>query len=131
MLKKLGFVLFLLAGLCLTSSAMQAAELQLAQGGGGDFRKRAEARFDSMCVFLKLDEKQVKQVREFNQGMMDEMGKLREQSQGDREAMRDGMQKIFEGYQKNLEGVLTAEQKTKLKEWNEAHPRRMGRGGRG
>jgi len=128
MLKKLGFVLFLLAGLCLTSSAMQAAEMQLAQRGGGEWRQRAEARFDSMCVFLKLDEKQVKQVRGFNQDMMDQMGQLREQSQGDREAMRDGMQKIFEDYQKKLDGVLSADQKTKLKEWNDAHPRRMGRG---
>jgi len=125
MLKKAAVVLFLLSGLFLSPSLVQASdEPVLAQRE--EFQRRAAARFDSMCVFLKLDEKQVKQVREFNQGMMDEMGKLRESGSGDREAMRAGMQKINEDYQKKLEGVLSAEQKTKLKEWNDAHPRGRG-----
>ena len=125
MLKKAAVVLFLLSGLFLSpSSGSAATDLLLAQRG--DYRARAEARFDSMCVFLKLDEKQIKQVRQFNQEMMDDMGKLRDSGGGDREAMRAGMQKIGEDYQKKLDGVLNAEQKTRLKEWNDAHPRRMG-----
>lgn len=125
MLKTMAVVLFLLSGLFLSPSSGSAADLLIAQRG--DFRERAAARFDSMCVFLKLDEKQIKQVRQFNQDMMDEMGKLRDSGGGDREAMRSGMQKISEDYQKKLDGVLNAEQKTKLKEWNDAHPRGMGR----
>ncbi len=125
MLNKAAVVLLLLSGLFLLPSTGSAANgLLLAQRG--EWRERAAARFDSMCVFLKLDEKQIKQVRQFNQEMMDEMGKLRESGGGDREAMRAGMQKINEDYQKKLDGVLKAEQKAKLKEWNDAHPRRMG-----
>lgn len=110
-------------------AAESAAAIELAQRGPGDFMQRAVARFDSMCVYVGMDDKQKKGAKAAFDEMQDEMGKMRDRMQSgsvSREGIRDEMEKINQNYQKKLEALLNADQKAKLVKWNEDHPRRMG-----
>jgi hypothetical protein len=106
----------------------QAAGQELAQRSG-EWQQRAQARFDSMCVFLKLNEKQKKEALTLYQTMRKEMSKVREEAQNgnmERDAARESMQKINTNYQEKLGALLTKDQKALLEKWNEAHPRQGG-----
>jgi Spy/CpxP family protein refolding chaperone len=92
-----------------------------------EWQKRAEARFDSMCVYLGLDEKQKKEARSLYDTIREEMRKLWSEVQSgnlDRTAARESIQKIYQNYQEKFEALLTDEQKAKYEKWIEEHPRR-------
>lgn len=102
---------------------------ELAQRSG-DWQKRAEARFDSMCVYLGLDEKQKKEARSLYDTMGEETRKLWSEVQSgalDRDGARESMQKIRQNYEEKFTALLTEEQKAKYEKWMEEHPRRRGR----
>jgi len=110
-------------------SSLSSAPL-LAQGGGGG-AARAQARFDSMVVFLGLNAKQKTDVKAAYDAQQAAQTKLREANAGgggDPQANRDARTKITTEYNTKLAAVLTADQKAKLAKWTEMHP--QGRGGR-
>ena len=91
-----------------------------------DWQKRAEARFDSMCVYLGLDEKQEKEARRLYDTMREEMREVWSGVRSgnlDRAAARESMQKIYQSCQEKFVALLTEEQKAKYEKWIEDHPR--------
>ena len=100
---------------------------------GRDFQRQAEERFNKMCEFLGLDEKQQKEARklfdERRKEMREIMGEVREGNLS-REQVRGKMEESFKNYRGKLEKLLTEEQKARLEQWVKENPRRRGMRGR-
>ena len=102
-----------------------AAGRELAQRSS-DWQKRAEARFDSLCLYLGLDGRQEKEARSLYDNLREEMRKLWDQARNsdlDRDAARESLQILYQSYQEKFLALLTEEQKTKYEKWIEDHPR--------
>jgi len=100
---------------------------------GRDFQRRAEERFNKMCEFLGLDEKQKEEARKLYDERREEMRKvMRDARDGNlsREEVRSKMEESFKTYREKLEKLLTEEQKAKLEQWEKENPRRGVRGRR-
>lgn len=94
---------------------------------GRDFQQRAEERFNKMCEFLGLDEKQKKEVRKLFDERREEMRKVMGDARDgelSREEAREKMRENSESYRGKLEKLLTEEQKAKLEQWEKENPRR-------
>ena len=99
-------------------------------GGFGGMRNLLEG--------LGLNEEQQAKMEEINAARQEEMRSVFEELRnggGDREAMMAKFREFGEKYQKDIEAILTDEQKTKLAELREQQPQggqgRPGQGGRG
>ena len=99
-------------------------------GGFGGMRDLLEG--------LGLNEEQQAKMEEINAARQEEMRSVFEELRnggGDREAMMAKFREFGEKYQKDIEAILTDEQKTKLAELREQQPQggqgRPGQGGRG
>ena len=100
---------------------------------GRNFQRQAEDRFNRMCQFLGLDEKQKEQARKLFDARREEMRKIMGDARDgnlSREQARGRMEESFETYLEKLEKLLTEEQKAKLEQWVKENPRRRGSRGR-
>ncbi len=82
-------------------------------------RLTPEERANQLKVRLSLTDVQTAKVTEIYKNAQEEMEKLREKGQGDRQAMREGMLDIARRTDEQIEELLTPEQKkefTKVKE---------------
>ena len=134
-------VIYLVSVLAFSASSLNAYPAErfdrrdenvLAQRGR-NFQRQAEDRFNRMCQFLGLDEKQKEEVRklfdERRQEMRKVMGEARDGNLS-REQVRSKMEESFKTYREKLEKLLTEEQKAKLEQWQKENPRRRGARGR-
>lgn len=99
---------------------------------GRDFQKQAEERFNKMCEFLKLDEKQEKQARKLFDERRKEMREAMDdarQGKLSREETRDKRAESFKNHREKFENLLTEEQKARLELWEQERPARGRRGG--
>ena len=132
-------VIYLVSVLALSATSLSADPAErfgrrdrdvLAQRGR-DFQQQAEERFNKMCEFLGLDEKQKKEVRKLfddrRKELREIMGDAREGNLS-REEVRGKMEESFKNYREKLEKLLTEEQKAKLEQWEKENPRRGMRG---
>jgi Spy/CpxP family protein refolding chaperone len=88
----------------------------------------AEERTKNLTEKLTLTTDQATKVLAIYKRSEEEMKKLFESSEGDREAMRDTMRAHREKVNKEIEGLLTAEQKVKFEELRkQGPPQRPGR----
>jgi Spy/CpxP family protein refolding chaperone len=91
-------------------------------------RMTAEERTKNLTEKLTLTTDQATKVLAIYKRSEEEMKKLFESSEGDREAMRDTMRAHREKVNKEIEGLLTAEQKLKFEELRkQGPPQRPGR----
>ncbi|MFH1068282.1 MAG: hypothetical protein V1794_01565 [Candidatus Glassbacteria bacterium] len=114
--------------------------LKVQQRGGGrmsreEREKMMKERFDNMCQFLKLDDKQKKEAQKLFEARNKETAQIFSDSRDgkiEREEARKRMEESMKKYQEGLEKILTAQQKEQLKTWIEQNPeRRPGRPGGG
>ena len=94
------------------------------------FRARREEQRKALVAQLKLSEEQQKKFDEVNAYYAEKMRALRENSAGDRQAMRAGMQEIREEQDLEMEALLDAEQYQTYKKFlEEQRQNRRGRRG--
>lgn len=88
------------------------------QGGPGMMNpeEMVKRQTDEMVKELGLDAKQTEKVTAINKKYADKMGKLFQESQGNREGMREKMQALRTEKDAELKPILTAEQYTKYQE---------------
>jgi Spy/CpxP family protein refolding chaperone len=114
----------LLIGIAFIAVVMLAAATACAQPP----RMTAEERTKNLTEKLTLTTDQATKVLAIYKRSEVEMKKLFESSEGDREAMRDTMRAHREKVNKEIEGLLTAEQKVKFEELRkQGPPQRQGR----
>lgn len=114
----------LLIGIAVIAVVMLAAATSCAQPP----RMTAEERTKNLTEKLTLTTDQATKVLAIYKRSEEEMKKLFESSEGDREAMRDTMRAHREKVNKEIEGLLTAEQKVKFEELRkQGPPQRPGR----
>ena len=116
-------------------------QVQKVQQRGGrmsreEREKMVKERFEKMCQFLKLDDKQKQEAQKLlDQRQKDTMQLFSDARDGkiERDQARDKMETVMKKYHDDLVKILTTEQKDKLKTWEEQNPepRRGGRGGPG
>ncbi len=80
---------------------------------------------------LSLDSAQTSKITAIYKNQQDEMAKIREQNQGDFQAMRDAMGPLMTKTQDSIKAVLTDTQKAKYEEMLKNRPMGRMRGGRG
>ncbi|RMG59310.1 MAG: hypothetical protein D6722_22490 [Bacteroidetes bacterium] len=100
------YLLYSLLGLLLLGSGLFAQP----QRGGMDPEALAERQTQRMTELLQLDEDLLPWVHEINLEYAQRMFELREDHQGDRAAMRSGMQQLRVEKDVALAGILTEEQ---------------------
>lgn len=134
-------VIYLVSVLAFSASSLRAypaeqfdrrGENMLAQRGR-DFQRQAEERFNRMCRFLGLDEKQKEEARKLFDERREEMRKIMGDARDgnlSREQVRGKMEESFKTYREKMEKLLTEEQKAKLEQWQKENPRRRGARGR-
>jgi|WetSurMetagenome_2_1015567.scaffolds.fasta_scaffold528191_1 Spy/CpxP family protein refolding chaperone len=114
----------LLIGIAVIAVVMLAGATACAQPP----RMTAEERTKNLTEKLTLTTDQATKVLAIYKRSEEEMKKLFESSEGDREAMRDTMRAHREKVNKEIEGLLTAEQKVKFEELRkQGPPQRPGR----
>jgi Spy/CpxP family protein refolding chaperone len=92
---------------------------------------RGAFMMDTLKVRLSLTPEQVKQIQKFVDENQETMVKARESASGDRDQMRKIMQENRDKLDKNIESVLTDEQKPKYEEIKKERLSRMQQGGPG
>ena len=134
-------VIYLVSVLAFSASSLSAYPAErfdrrdenvLAQRGR-NFQRQAEERFNRMCRFLGLDEKQQKEARKLFDERREEMRKIMGDARDgnlSREQVRGKMEESFKAYHEKMEKLLTEEQKAKLEQWQKENPRRRGARGR-
>lgn len=90
-------------------------------------RMSPQERAKMLADSLALDSTQTAQVVAIFKGQQDQMGKIREQNQGDFEAMRGAMTDLRKKTDDKIMAILTESQKTKYEEMIKNRP--MGRMG--
>lgn len=88
-------------------------------------RMTPQERLDRLTKDLSLTKEQQDTVRSIFTTSQEKMTKMREEHQGDREAMRPLMQKLRQDTDDQLKGVLTAEQ---FEKYTKMQAERMGQG---
>jgi hypothetical protein len=98
-----------------------------------DPAQRIERRVGMMTERLQLSQPQATQIRQILTKESEQMRALWDKAQGgtDREALRPQMQSIREGTEKQIEGVLTEQQRTTYRELRESMRKQRGDGRRG
>ncbi len=86
---------------------------------------------DQLKSALSLTDDQVTKVKAIEDQMRADMQKARDDSQGDRAAMREQMTKIQAKMRTDVKALLTDEQKPKFDEWAKAQDERRSQGQRG
>jgi hypothetical protein len=134
---RLAFGAVLAAGLVLAPRAGAQSEQQgrgrPERGQRMDPAQRIERRVGVMTERLQLSQQQTTQIRQILTKENDQMRALWEKAQGgaDRESLRPQMQSIREGTEKQIEGVLTEQQRTTYRELRESMRRERGERGEG
>lgn len=108
----------LLAGFMLIAFVVLAAASAFAQPP----RMSAEERTKKLTEQLSLKEDQAKKVLAIYKRSEEDMRKIFESAEGDRESMRESMRTQREKVNKEIEALLTAEQKTKFEEIKKQGP---------
>jgi Spy/CpxP family protein refolding chaperone len=125
---RLAFGAAFAAGLVLAPQAGAQSEQQGRPDRGGqrgermDPAQRIERRVGMMTERLQLSQPQATQIRQILTKESEQMRALWEKGQGgaDRESLRPQMQSIRESTEKQIEGVLTAQQRTTYTELRES-----------
>ncbi len=118
----------------ITAIVLFVAVIVNAQPPGGQFDRAEMVRMqtEQMVTDLGLNDEQAEKVGALNKKYSEKMGELFQQSAGDREKMRENMQKLREDKDEELKEVLTPEQ---FKKHQEIEAKRMEefrqRGGQG
>ncbi|MBK7257964.1 MAG: hypothetical protein IPI01_09220 [Ignavibacteriae bacterium] len=89
-------------------------------------RMSAEDRTKRLTEQLSLSADQAKKVLAINKRSEEDMRKIFESADGDRESMRETMRTHREKVNKEIEALLTAEQKTKFEEIKKQGPPQRG-----
>ena len=89
-------------------------------------RMSAEDRTKRLTEQLSLSADQAKKVLAINKRSEEDMRKIFESAEGDRESMRETMRAHREKVNKEIEALLTAEQKTKFEEIKKQGPPQRG-----
>ena len=133
---RLAFGAVLAAGLVLAPQAGAQSEQQgrsrPERGQRMDPAQRIERRVGMMTERLQLSQQQATQIRQILTKESEQMRALREKAAGgaDRESLRPQMQSIREGTEKQVEGVLTEQQRTTYRELRESMRKERGEGRR-
>ncbi len=98
---------------------------------GGNQQDRMKKMLEDYKTRLKLTEVQFGKVDTILTSQMSEMAKIRESAGEDREAMRAGFMELREKTNKEIEALLTDEQKIEWKKIQEEMAQRRQGGGRG
>lgn len=96
-----------------------------AQNNKREGRMDPEKRIDMMVKELKLDDKQAAEFRKVQKDFMDEMKKVRDGSENDRDKMREKMKTMRSERDAKVKKILTEEQ-YKLYQEKQNQPRRDG-----
>lgn len=96
-----------------------------AQNNKREGRVDPEKRIDMMVKELKLDDKQAVGFRKVQKDFMDEMKKMRDTSENDRDKMREKMKTMRTDRDAKVKKILTEEQ-YKLYQEKQSQPRRDG-----
>jgi DNA-binding beta-propeller fold protein YncE len=86
---------------------------------------------EQLKTALSLTDDQVTKVKAIEEQMRSDMQKARDDSQGDRQAARDKMQKINEKMRTDVKALLTDDQKTKFDAWAKEQDARRQQGRQG
>jgi acyl-CoA reductase-like NAD-dependent aldehyde dehydrogenase len=109
-------ILAVVAGLLVFSSSAL-----LAQG----MRMTPKDRADTLKARLSLSAKQTDEVTKIYEAQQKEFQKLREDNQGDRDAMREGMTKIMQQTDEKIEKLLDKDQLKKYEAYKKERMERM------
>ena len=106
------------------------------QRGGWDPEARLKQQTDALIKELSLDKETGKKLLEINKKYMEKQMKMWEEMRdgsGDREGMREKMEKMRADQEKEYKKLFTEEQFKKYKKYQEEQMKRwrQGRGGRG
>ncbi|MBI3579773.1 MAG: hypothetical protein HY089_10235 [Ignavibacteriales bacterium] len=104
--------------LMLTASVLQRAS---AQG----MMRSPEERAKQLKEQLKLDDEQVKKLEEIFKSAQEKMQEAMGSAQGDRDAMRKTMMDMMAKTDKEIEALLTKDQKKKYHEFKKDREKRM------
>jgi Spy/CpxP family protein refolding chaperone len=110
---------FLITGLLFATIVMAQPPQGGQQGGPGrpiNPEEMVKRQTEEMVKELGLDAKQTEKVTAINKKYADKMGEIFQNSQGDREGMREKMQTLSVQKNEELKTILTAEQLTKYQE---------------
>ncbi len=111
---------------------VMVASVLTAQGMGMQrMRMSPEQQAAVLKDSLGLDSAQTAKIATIYKEQQDEMAKIREENQGDFQAMRDAMGPLMTKTQDKIKAVLTDAQKTKYEEMLKNRPMGRMRGGRG
>jgi len=108
----------LLTGMMLVAFVVVAAATAFAQPP----RMSAEDRTKRLTEQLSLTDVQAKKVLVIYKGSEEDMRKIFESADGDRDAMREKMRPVRERVNKQIDSLLTADQKTKFEEIKKQGP---------
>ena len=90
-------------------------------------RPDREQMITAMKERLELNEKQVAKIREIFKSSREEMVKLRGENAEANEEQREKFRELRQKQQRDVNAVLTEEQRKELKEWREEQRRRRRR----
>ena len=108
-----------------------AANSYAQMGGGMNPQERMKRTLEELKTRLTLTDAQFAQADTILQAQTAEMTKIRESSGGDREAMRSAIMDLRAKTDKQIEAILTDEQKVEYKKLQEERAQRMQGMGRG
>lgn len=100
-------------------------------GGGMNPQERMKRTLEELKTRLTLTDAQFAKVDTILQAQTAEMTNIRESSGGDREAMRSAIMDLRSKTDKQIEAILTDEQKVEYKKLQEERAQRMQGMGRG
>lgn len=100
-------------------------------GGGMNPQERMKRTLEELKTRLTLTDAQFAKADTILQAQTAEMTKIRESSGGDREAMRSAIMDLRAKTDKQIEAILTDEQKVEYKKLQEERAQRMQGMGRG
>ena len=134
---RLAFGAVLAAGLVLAPQAGAQSEQQGRPDRGGlrgermDPAQRLERRVSMLSERLQLSQEQATRIRQILTQEQTQMQALRQKAQGgaDRESLRPEMQSIRQRTEQQIEGVLTAQQRTTYSALREEMQKRRGERG--
>lgn len=109
----------------------QAANSYAQMGGRMNPQERMKRTLDELKTRLTLTDAQFAKADTILQAQTAEMTKIRESSGGDREAMRSAIMDLRAKTDKQIEAILTDEQKAEYKKLQEERAQRMQGMGRG
>ncbi|KAF0141942.1 MAG: hypothetical protein FD122_1029 [Stygiobacter sp.] len=108
-----------------------AANSYAQMGGGMNPQERMKRTLEELKTRLTLTDAQFAKADTILQAQTAEMMKIRESSGGDREAMRSAIMDLRAKTDKQIEAILTDEQKVEYKKLQEERAQRMQGMGRG